>query len=174
MTKKSAPKFPVQVLSNEELKSLEEQGSFEFHKDEVMMSFDTQLEKLVDYSKMAFTRFEQENLIADNTIFPQTRYFHILRRNLALAIYSKTIAQANLLYFKNKIDSNVEFETTNESINIVKLTDDLLETTEKVEVLKLKAQIKLGADSEYDFLQFDEFYRPTKKKYPTRVYTTNI
>ncbi|MEW2924867.1 hypothetical protein [Pseudomonas juntendi] len=39
MTKKSTKKVPVQALSDAELKTLEDKGSFEFKKDEEMMSF---------------------------------------------------------------------------------------------------------------------------------------
>ncbi|HGN1514112.1 TPA: hypothetical protein ACKROA_003564 [Pseudomonas aeruginosa] len=132
MTKKSTKKVPVQVLSDAELKTLEDKGSFEFHEDEEMMSFLSEDEFTLDLSDsnnddIDYSVFDEElELIVEtpndrtNTVFEErSDKFNISELDKLFEIAAKAIDRAcheQELYKNHTSNSEREYHLTRMSL----------------------------------------------------------
>lgn len=154
MPKKHKKKVEVQALSNAEMDYLESLGTFEFHEDEEMMSFCKPTERLDDYTKLAYQRYEKEFLIYENTSFTITKNFHLARARLAFSIYSKLATADSLSIWNNEY-----------GLELKKLIiTDLQEANQNIIKYKHEIGLKEGAKAEFEFLKYDKYYRPAKQK----------
>lgn len=143
----------------DEIRLEKEFVSKHFNKKE---SFESLIDEKKTESQLAFERFQKEEFLIENSYSKEKRKFHEARRNLALAIYSRIIAEANLLAFHEESKKVSSF--LKPSANVRELINDLDVTTEKVQVLKEKLGMGLSKITEASFLFIDEHHLENNKK----------
>lgn len=105
---------------------------------------ETKLQILNHHKQIAFESYLKESIKADSEDFTALRSIALLRKDLSLAIYTRVIAELNILNFHEAAKTD--------SMELLNLISYLKDATETADALKSVLNIELGLEAENDFL----------------------